>query len=179
MFYDRVAIFNADDIIEPPYRSTGTEEVPEFSGAVQRGGVPDDVIMDMGFVNVCADDKGVFAFGESHRQFLAQAVGLLWGDLAGRERLPYLIGQHIIRSPPPAGLGSVSLFGKKKFGISDPAITLVAADKPTTVRFFRVLHIVQDVADGCPYTPALAGMQGHDTGGCYFENPPCNCGGCN
>ena len=60
--------------------------------------------MDVGFVHMGADDKGVFPFGEAAGQLIAQAVGLLRGDLAGDEGLPDGIGNHIIGPAPPAGL---------------------------------------------------------------------------
>ena len=63
--------------------------------------------MDMGFVHMSADNESVFALGETHCQLPAQAVGLFGGDLTRSEGLPYLIGQHIIRSPVPAGLGDI------------------------------------------------------------------------
>ncbi len=45
---------------------------------------------------VGADNKSVVAFGEAPRQLTAQAVGLLWGDLARNKGLPDGIGNHII-----------------------------------------------------------------------------------
>ena len=65
------------------------------------------MIMNMGFINMGADDKSVVPLREASGQLIAQAVGLFRGDFAGDEGLPYLIGDHIIRSPPSAGLGGV------------------------------------------------------------------------
>ena len=150
-FHDGIAVLNADCIIEPPHRFGASPKISEFSGVVQRGGVPDDVIMDVGFVNVGADDKCVSPLGEAHRQLVAQAVGFLRGDLAGDKGLAYLIGQHIVRPPLPAGLGEVLPLCEKKLSIGNPAVTLVACDEPAAVCLFRVFHIANDVADRCPH----------------------------
>ena len=86
--HNRVSVFDANGIVQPPYRPPGPEEVPEFSGAVQSGGIPNDVVMNMCFVDVGADNKSMIALGEAPRQLTAQAVGLLRGDLSGNEGLP-------------------------------------------------------------------------------------------
>ena len=57
ILYNGISVFDADGIIEPPHRPRRTEKVPEFPVMVQGGGVPDDVIMDVGFVHMGADDK--------------------------------------------------------------------------------------------------------------------------
>ena len=58
---DRQTVLRTDGIAETGNGSAGTEEVAEFMGAVQRGGVPDDVIMDMLFVDMRGHDEGVLA----------------------------------------------------------------------------------------------------------------------
>ena len=57
---------------------------------------PDDVIMNMRFVDVGADHKGMIAFGEPPGKFYAQPVGFLRCDLSGPERLAHMVGDHII-----------------------------------------------------------------------------------
>ena len=158
IFHDGVAVFDADSVVQPPHGFGTAPEVSEFSGAVQGGRIENDVVMDMGFVDVGADNKGVVSFCEAHRQLPAQAVGLFRSDFPWNEGLPYLIGQHIIRPTVPSGLGDVLPLCKKKFGVSGAAVTLVAGDKPATVRLFRIFYIVQDVIDCRPHRPALAGM---------------------
>ena len=139
---------------------------------VQAGGVPDDVVMDVGLVHMGTDDKGVFPFGKAPRQLIAQAVGLLRGDLAGDEGLPDGIGDHIIGPALPAGPGLILPLGQQKLCIGAPAVTLIAGDQPAAVRLVRVLHIVNDVTDGLAHAPALAGVQGHNAGGCHDESLP-------
>ena len=53
----------------------------------------------MFLVRVGGNDKRIFALGEAHGQFIAHLVGFLGGNLAGLERLPNLIGDHIIFLP--------------------------------------------------------------------------------
>ena len=57
---------------------------------------PDDVIMDVGFVDVGADHKGVFVPGKPLGKFSPQPVGFFRSDLAWNEGLPHMISDHII-----------------------------------------------------------------------------------
>ena len=68
------------------------------------------MIVNMGFVNVCADNVGVIAFGESPCQLTAQTVCFLRRDLAGTEGLAEVVSNHIIRTPHPPGVSDVLLF---------------------------------------------------------------------
>mgnify|MGYP007131634523 CR=1 FL=1 len=123
------------------------------------------MIVDVGLVHMGADDKGMISLGEPPRQLIAQAVGLLRGDLAGDKGLPDLIGNHIVRPAPPAGPGEVLPFGEKELRIGDPAVTLVAGDQLAVIGFLWILRIINDVADGLPHSPALANVQGNEAGG--------------
>ena len=133
---------------------------------VQSGGVPNDVIMDVGLVHMSADNKSVVFFGKPAGQLIAQAVGLLRGDLAGDEGLPDSVGDHIIGPALPAGLGKVLAFGEQKLRIRNPAVALVAGNEPAAVRLVRILHVVDNVLNCSSHRPAFAGVQGYDTGGC-------------
>ena len=46
-------------------------------------------------VCVSGNEKGILTLRPAHRRFIADTVGLLRGDLAGLERLPDLIAEHI------------------------------------------------------------------------------------
>ena len=59
ILHDGVAVLDADGITESADRSGTAPEVTELFGFIQSGGVPDNMIMNMGFVNVCADNKGI------------------------------------------------------------------------------------------------------------------------
>ena len=96
---DGQIIFKANAVREPPHRTARADEVPELPGAVQRGRIVINVIMDMCLVCVGCNEKGIFALCPAHRRFIADAVCLLWCDLPGLERLADLIAKHI-RIPP-------------------------------------------------------------------------------
>ena len=93
-------------------------------------------------IRVSGNDKRIFALGEAHCQFVAHLVGFLGGDLTGAERLPYLIGDHIIFLPASCGKFVLPL-GKHKFFVCGQRATLVAADQLSLVRFVRILRIVR------------------------------------
>ena len=83
------------------------------------------MIVNMGFVNMGADNVGVIAFGEALGQLTAQTVRVLRCDLAGDKGLPQMVGNHIILAAHSAGLLDVLIFGEKKLGVGDPAIALL------------------------------------------------------
>ena len=56
VLYNGIAVLNADGIVEPPDRTGTAPKVSEFPVTVQIDRVPDDVVMDMGLV-----DMGRFA----------------------------------------------------------------------------------------------------------------------
>ena len=88
VLYNGIAILNADGIIQPPDRAGAAPEVSEFPVTVQIDRVPDDVVMDMGFVDMGADHKGVISLGEPFGKLHAQPVGFFRGNLAGDKGLP-------------------------------------------------------------------------------------------
>ncbi len=59
ILHDGVSILNADGIVQPPHGPGAAPEVSELPVTVQVDGIPDDVVMDMGLVDVGAYDKGV------------------------------------------------------------------------------------------------------------------------
>ena len=119
---------------------------------------PDDVIMDMGFVNVSTDDKCVFALGEPLGELHAQPVGFLRGDLPRKKRLANMISDYIIRPPNPSGGCNILTLCQHELGIGHTAIALIAGDKPAIVGLLRVGHIVDNLADSTALGPALADM---------------------
>ena len=126
--------------------------------------------MDVRFINVSADHKGVSAFGKPFGKFHAQPVGFLWGDLAGAERLAHMVGDHIVRAAHPPGGGDVLALCQQKFCIGGPAVAAIAGDEPAVVGLLRVFHIVDDVADRLTFSAAFANMQRHDAGGSHNGN---------
>ena len=80
---DGQIIFKANAVREPPYRTARADEVTELPGAVQRGRVIINVIMNVRLVRVGGNEKGILALCPAHRHFIADAVGLLRRDLPG------------------------------------------------------------------------------------------------
>ena len=119
-----------------------------------------------------ADDKGVIALGETLGELHADAVGFLRRDLPRLKGLAHMVGNHVVRAPRPAGEGSVLPLGKKELGVGHPAVALEAGDEPAVISLLRVLHIVEDVGDGRPHRPALAGVQGHEARRRHGETSP-------
>ena len=64
VLYNGIAVLNADGIIQPPDCAGAAPKVSEFPVTVQIDRVPDDVIMDMGLVDMGTDHKGMTALGE-------------------------------------------------------------------------------------------------------------------
>ena len=122
--------------------------------------------MDVRTIYVGADDKGMIVLGKASGKLHADAVGLLRRDLSGHKRLPDMVGDHIVRAPPPAGPGEVLLLAEQKLRVRNRAVAAMGRNELALVGLIRVLNIVQNIADGGAHAPALAGVQGHDAGGC-------------
>ena len=121
-----LAVLDADGVVEPPHGSAAAPKVSEFPGLAECGGVPNHMIVNVGFVDMGADDIGVIALGEALGQLTAQTVRFLRCDLAGDKGLPQMVGNHIVLAAHSAGLLDVLIFGEKKLGVGDPAIALPA-----------------------------------------------------
>ena len=167
VLYNGIAILNADGIVEPPDRAGTAPKVSEFPVTVQIDRVPDDVVMDMGFVDMGADHKGVISLGEPLCKLHAQPVGFFRGNLAGDKGLPDMVGKYIVRAPYPASGGNVLPFRQQKLGVGYPAVTRKAGDEPAVVCLLWVGYIVDNVTDRLAFGAAFAGVQRHDACGCH------------
>ena len=130
------------------------------------------MIVNMGFVDMGADDIGVIAFGEALSQLTAQTVRVLRCDLAGDKGLPQMVGNHIILAAHSAGLLNVLILGEKKLGVGDPTVALPARNQPAAVCLLRIFGVVDDSADGLSHRAAFAGVQRHQARGCHVGTPP-------
>lgn len=125
---DGKLMLNTNHIAQPCDRSAGTEKIPELVGAVQRGGVPDNMIVDMPAIRMGTDDKSVFAFQKTGSEVIADLVRLLRRDLTGLEGLTHLIGDHIIAFFS-AGEQFVLALGQKKFRVGSPVVAGIGGDQ--------------------------------------------------
>ena len=63
-------------------------------------------------VHMGADDKSVFPLGQRHSQIIADLIRQFRRDFPRLERLPQVVGNHIIVLPFPAGSGGILPLGK-------------------------------------------------------------------
>ena len=126
------------------------------------------MIVDMGFVDVGADNIGVVALGESSCQLTAEPVGFLRCNLAGNKGLTEVVGYHIILAAHSAGSLNVLVLRIKKFGVYDTAAALPACHKPSFVSFVRVIYIPDYIRNRLSHGSAFSCMQRHDACGCHW-----------
>ena len=162
---DRKPMLRTHTITQLLNRQTGKEEVVELPGAVNGCRIINDVIVYMGLVDMGCNNESMVALRPAHCRFVAHLICFFRGYFSGLEGLAYLIGDHIVRSPLSAGPSLILPLGQKKLCVSNPAITLIAGDQSAVVRLSRIFYIVNDIADGLTNSPALAGVQGDETGG--------------
>ena len=168
MFHNGQSVLNADGVVQAPDSLCAAPKVAELPVALHIDRRPDDVIMDMRFVDMGTDDKSVFSLGKPFGKFHPQPVGLLRCDLTGFERLADMVGNHIVLPAHPPGGGNVLPFCQHKLSVSYPAVTRIAGNQPPVVCFLRIAHIVDDVADGLKLGAALANVQRHNACGCHI-----------
>ena len=101
------SVLNADGVAQSTDGFCAAPKVAELPVTVQVDRTPNDMIMDMGLVNVGTNDKGVFALGEPLGKLHAQPVRFLRRDLPRAERLADMVGDHIICAPNPSGGGDI------------------------------------------------------------------------
>ena len=110
---------------------------------VKRGGIEDDMRMDMSPVHMGAADKSVTAFGQLHGKFIADPIGRGWVNLPRFEALPQMIGDHVMFAITPARYGGIVAFGKEKFLADADRITFICGYPFTAVSLVGVFHIVR------------------------------------
>ena len=85
--------------------------------------------------------KPILAFGETHCQLITHLVGFLGGDLAGFERLPDLIGNHVTFLSAPSDK-FILPFGQHKFFIHRQRTAFVTTDQFALLCLVGILYIV-------------------------------------
>ena len=154
---DGQIIFKTNAVREPPQRTARADKVPELPGAVQRGRVVINVIVDVRLVYVGGNEKGILPLCPAHRRFIADAIGLLRRDLPGLEGLANLIAQHIRVPPLLPACGSLVLgLAQKELSIGGHVVAAVGRDQFTALGLVRVLPVVKPFFQGLRDGFALA-----------------------
>ena len=84
-------VFQANHITESLHRQAGKKEVFEFPCGIQRCGIINDMVVNMGFVDVGRNDESVFALCPSHRCFIPDLVHFFRSDFSRLKGLAYLV----------------------------------------------------------------------------------------
>ena len=147
-------MLHTNDVTDLLKSKAGVMEVTKFTLAVERSGIENDMIMDVGTVCVSCYQKSVFSFGEAHSQLVANPIGFLRCDFTRFERLTNLVSNHIILLPS-AGDMEILPLSQKKFLVCRHRITFIASDQFAFFRLFRILCIIspvtQTLCNGFPF----------------------------
>ena len=158
IFYDRKSVFDADSVTEIADSLCASPEISEFPVTVQVDGIPDNVIMNMGFVDMSADDKGMTTLGEPTSKFHPHPVGLFGSHFPGGKGLTDMVGNHIILFPATPSDSYVLPLCQQKFRISNTAVAFITCDEFTVVSFLQVSNIGNNVADCTAFSTAFSNM---------------------
>ena len=164
-------MLGADGVAEPCDGPAGAEKIAELMLAVQCGGVPDDVIMNVLFVGVRGNEKGVSAFQKPLGKLIAYAVRVLRRDLSGLKGLAHLIGDHVMPLLPPCD-GLVLPLGVKKLRVGGFRVAFVGGDQLAALRLFWILGIVDAVSQAVGNRLAVTDVHGNDACGRHGARPP-------
>ena len=164
-------VLGADGVAEPCHRPARAEEIAELMLAVQRGGVPDDVIVNVLFVGVRGNEKGVSAFKKPLGKLIAHAVRLLRCDLSGLKGLAHLIGDHVVPLLPPCD-GLVLPLGVKKLRVGGFGVALIGGDQLAALCLVWILGVVDAVSQAVGNCLALINVHGDDACGRHGARPP-------
>jgi hypothetical protein len=117
------------------------------------------------FIGMGADDKGVSAFGEAHSKLVSNTVGILRRDLSRLERLPYLIGDHIVALRPSCE-NFVPLLGKQKLCIGCFRGALIGGNQFSRLGLVWIFSVVEPVPKALCNRFSLADVHGNNSRGC-------------
>ena len=94
--------------------------------------------MNVRFVYMSTDHKGMIAFGKTLGKFYAQLVCFFRSDLSGAEGLAHMIGDHIIRTAHSSGSSNIQPLCQKELRIRCPAVTSIAGNEPAVICFLWI-----------------------------------------
>ena len=164
-------VLGADGVAEPCHRPAGAEKIAELMLAVQRGGVPDDVIVNMPLVGMGSYKKGVSSFQKPLGKFIAHTVCVLRRDLTGLEGLAHLIGDHVVPLLPP-GDGLVLPLGEQKLRVGGFWVAFVCGDQLAALCLVWILGVVDAVCQAVGNRLAVTDVHGNDACGRHGTRPP-------
>ena len=164
-------MLQADQVAEPRDGTPRTEKIPKLMLVVQRDGVPVDVIVNMLFVGVRADEKGVLAFEKTGCKLIADAVRFFRRDLAGFEGLANLVQDHaaVLRS---TGALRILALRKQKFRVGGMPVTGVGCDKRALSGLLRVQTVAGAVRQHLRNGLTFVDVHGNDARGCHDHSLP-------
>ena len=164
-------MLGADGVAEPCDRPAGAEKIAELVLAVQRGGVPDDVIVNVLFIGVRGNEKGVSSFQKPLGKLIAHAVCVLRRDLSRLKGLAHLIGDHVVPLLPP-GDGLVLALGVKKLRVGGFWVAFVGGDQLAALCLVWILGVVDAVSQAVGNRLAVTDVHGNDACGRHGARPP-------
>ena len=120
----------------------------KFPVTIQCGGIDDHMIMDMGLVYMCCDNKLVITLCKLRGKVISDPVCILRGDFARLEGLADHIDEDIFfRCLFFSGGGFVDVLACGKFIGGGFRGTFIRTDQSAAVCLFRVLCIVDPVTE--------------------------------
>ena len=96
LFNHRQMMLCTDLIAQLANRESGSVKVPILPLPVERSGVPDNVIVNMRFINMSTDNKSKAILQKPLCKFISDSICLFRCDFSRPERLPHLVGDNII-----------------------------------------------------------------------------------
>ena len=109
MFDHRELILHTDQVTEFSHCLSASVKIAEFTLAVEGGGVPNNMIVNMRFVCVGGNDKCVIPFCEPHGELISDFVCQLRRDFSRFEGLAYLIRNNVVLLRPSCKLSILAL----------------------------------------------------------------------
>ena len=134
-------MLRANQIAQPCYCFSRTKEVSEFSFAIKRGGIPNDMVMNVSLVCMSAYDEGVFAFEKAGCEIITDLICFFRRDFAGFERLANLICDHIVYFVFPCKI-LVLPFCKSKLRINSSIVAGIARNQFAIISLIQIQSIL-------------------------------------